>query len=333
MRREIEEFASSRWSIPRDKLHVLVERVHGGLESTVVRAIVAADPELQMVPRQFIVKRLGPSCWREGDTYEVLWSHMSDPPAARLLGVQSVGHARLLYLEDVHALSLWPWADTEMASAVCRALARLHEADTLPAAALAWNYEDELARSADETLALAERARYPDGARCWRRAGDLRRAVAQLPAIRERLAEGARAVIHGDVHPGNVILRRDPPLGVAFIDWGRARVGSPFEDVVSWLHSLGCWEPQARRRHDTLLRAYLAHRRAPWPLTARLREDYWLAGVSNGLSGAIRYHLAVVADPQTPDERRYASGRALTAWERVVRQASALLGTTAVRYN
>jgi hypothetical protein len=37
------------------------------------------------------------------------------------------------------------------------------------------------------------------------------------------------------------------------IDWARARRGSPFEDVASWLHSLGCWEPEARRRHDSLL--------------------------------------------------------------------------------
>ena len=114
---------------------------------------------------------------------------------------------------------------------------------------------------------------------------------------------------------------------VVLIDWARARLGSPLEDVASWLHSLGCWEPQARRRHDTLLRAYLEARTVRRPLTSKLRVDYWLASVSNGLSGAIRYHLAVLADPKSEEGARDNSGRALMAWERVVRQGAALVST------
>jgi aminoglycoside phosphotransferase (APT) family kinase protein len=149
-----------------------------------------------------------------------------------------------------------------------------------------------------------------------------------LPAIRRRLLSGDTTVIHGDVHPGNVIVR---PAGairdVVLIDWARARVGSPLEDVASWLHSLGCWEPQARRRHDTLMRAYLEARTVRRPFTSNLRVEYWLASVSNGLSGAIRYHLSVLADPMSDERVRYNSGQALAAWERVVRRAAAVVST------
>src|SRR5690606_30503670 len=125
-----------------------------------------------------------------------------------------------------------------------------------------------------------------------------------LPVIRDRLLADETTLIHGDVHPGNVCITAEGVVPkVALIDWGRARLGSPLEDIASWLHSLGCWEPVARRRHDTLMRMYLESRREPLPFTGRLRADYWLASASNGLSGAIRQHLSVMANPasRTPD--------------------------------
>lgn len=83
---------------------------------------------------------------------------------------------------------------------------------------------------------------------------------------------------------------------IAFIDWARARFGSPLEDLASWLHSLGWWEPEARRRHDTLLRVYLEARSSKQRITTELRTLYWYASASNGLSGAIRYHLLVLIE-------------------------------------
>jgi hypothetical protein len=149
-----------------------------------------------------------------------------------------------------------------------------------------------------------------------------------LPRIRRRLLSDAATVIHGDMHPGNVILRRTGgSIEVILIDWARARIGSPLEDIASWLHSLGCWEPQARRRHDTLMRAYLQSPRAGRLFDSDVRVDYWFASVSNGLSGAIRYHLAVSADPATTQAARANSGLALMAWQRVVRRAAALVST------
>ena len=148
-----------------------------------------------------------------------------------------------------------------------------------------------------------------------------------LPHIRRRLLSEGASVIHGDMHPGNVILRRGDAPNVLLIDWARARLGSPLEDVASWLHSLGCWEPEARRRHDTLMRAYLDARTTPQRFASDVRVDYWLASASNGLSGAIRYHLAVLSDPAASDAARYDAGRAMMAWQRVVRRAAALLST------
>jgi hypothetical protein len=125
-----------------------------------------------------------------------------------------------------------------------------------------------------------------------------------------------------------VILRRaDGTIEVILIDWARARIGSPLEDIAGWLHSLACWEPQARRRHDTLMRAYMEARRVPCTFDSDVRVHYWFASVSNGLAGAIRYHLAVLADATVTATARTNSGRALIAWERVVRRAAALVST------
>lgn len=131
-------------------------------------------------------------------------------------------------------------------------------------------------------------------------------------------------LIHGDVHTGNVMLRTR--CEVVFLDWGRSRVGSPLEDVSSWLLSLRSWEPAAARDHDTLFRAYLAAADRPAMLTPELRDAYWIAAASNVLAGALRYQLFVA---------RYSSGRTrATAIDqarhalRIIRRASERLPRT-----
>jgi aminoglycoside phosphotransferase (APT) family kinase protein len=327
VKRVVEAFVCGRWAVPRSRLRLVVQPVRGGLESHVARITISATLSRAGLPDRLIVKRLPAGARREADVYGLLWAHVEQPPTARVLGVQTTGDTRLLYLEDVQARTTWPWAETACAAAVCRELARLHENTVLPRAVFAWDYEAELHRSAASTLAVALDGRDAGGSRIWRRGGDLRRVVAALHHMRARLAATGRVVIHGDVHPGNVILRDDASRAVALIDWGRARLGSPLEDVASWLHSLGCWEPAARRRHDSLLRAYLDSRTDRWVLDARLRELYWYASASNGLAGAIRYHLAVLGDACAASHARADSRRALIAWERVVRRAAALLST------
>jgi hypothetical protein len=281
------------------------------------------------VPSQLVVKCLPHGFEREADVYDMLWRHLPRPPAVRPLGRERVAGATYLYLEDAQPSVRWPWKDTRHAGAVCRALARFHE-HRLPHHTFWWDYEKDLTCSAETTLTLARTAHDRSGNRLWRRVGDLRRVVAALPQIRRRLLSRERTVIHGDMHPGNVILRGADPE-VMLIDWARARIGTPLEDVASWLHSLGCWEPEARRRHDTLMRIYLDARRTPRPFASDLRADYWFASASNGLSGAIRYHLAVLSDSGSSDATRYDSRRGLLAWQRVVRRAAAFLTTMPVR--
>jgi aminoglycoside phosphotransferase (APT) family kinase protein len=325
---QVEEFVCRRWAVPRDRLRLVVQPVRGGLESVVARVTIATAPSSAGAPDRLVVKQLSPAGRREAEVYGLLWTHVQRPPTARVLGVHSAGEMRYLFLEDVRARSAWPWADTGCAAAVCRELARFHDDDALPRVAFAWDYDAELRRSAHATLAVALHARTDAGDRIWRRWGDLKRVVSALESIRARLAASDRTVIHGDVHPGNVILRDDAVPQVALIDWGRARLGSPLEDVASWLHSLGCWEPQVRRRHDSLLKAYFESRRTPQALDAGLRELYWYASASNGLAGAIRYHLAVLGDRAAAQGAIGDSRRALFQWERVVRRAAALLSTS-----
>ena len=327
----VEQFIAARWDVPVDEVDVVVNTLRGGLESTVAWAKVSTPSTRAAVPRALVVKELLPATEREARIYEALWKHLPQPPSPRVLGDVTDGDRRYLYLEAVSRLSAWPWALTAHAAAVCNELATLHDAVGLPREPFGWAYEAELSQSAAATLDVALAARDANGRRYFPRVGDLRRVVEALPALRTQLLASEVVVLHGDVHPGNVLLGRgaEGPR-VMLIDWTRARLGAPMEDVASWLHSLGCWEPQARRRHDTLLGGYLAKRRTPRRLTPAARRDYWLASVSNGLAGAIRYHLVMLADGATPPRQRRDSLVAVQAWARVIRRGAALLTTTRV---
>lgn len=331
MRSLATQFVARRWAVGGRRPTVDVRPLTGGLESGVAAATVEPAGVAPTAPARFVVKELRGPLRRERTVYDALWTHVERPPAARLLGVEAHDDAEYLFLEHVEPISSWPWAESSVSKAVSRALARLHDASTLPRAAFDWNYESELEWSARETLSVALSAREQGGARHWRRIGDLRRVVDALPAIRRRL-ESHQTVIHGDVHPGNVIVReRDGEREVALVDWGRARIGSPLEDVASWLQALGCWEPEARRRHDTLLRVYLESRAERRPLCPELRRAYWYAAASNGLAGAIRYHIVMLDAAGTAPDQRVHSWKALRAWERVIRQAAALVTTSSAR--
>jgi aminoglycoside phosphotransferase (APT) family kinase protein len=325
----VTKFFSRHASVPEQELDVSISPITGGLMSSVVRATIrhsraSGPPALTHV----VVKQLCRSQRREAAVYRELWSGRDAPPAVRVLGAEKCGSSEFLYLENVSSDSSWPWADTARSAAVCRTLAGLHDRRRIPATSLLdWDYEDELAQSAEETLALAASS----GRRCWARLGDLRRVVTALPQIRSRILNAGTTVIHGDVHPGNVMVRKQEDRPVVLIDWARARLGSPFEDVASWLHSLGCWEPEARRRHDTLLRAYLEAREHPEPITEELRKTVWYASASNGLSGAVRYHLTVLTDPTSSEQLRRHAERALAEWQRVIRRVAAVLSTTTAR--
>ena len=322
----ITAFVADRWSVPVEQIRVDARTILGGLESAVVRARVEVRQGGGAIPRRLVVKELCGRAMREAGVYELLSRHLEHPPTARVFGSNDVDGARYLFMEDVGPLKRWPWRDSAATVAVCAALARLHDIIFAGASMEFWDYEAELARSADETLSLATAARSARALRIWPRVGELKRVVAALPQIRARLLGAGTTLIHGDVHPGNVrVAPNESGFRVTLIDWGRTRVGSPLEDVASWLHSLGCWEPEARRRHDTLLQAYLQGRGAPESLTRDFRERYWFACVSNGLAGAIRHHIAVLCMARAGTRAHANAQQALRAWERVVRRAAALI--------
>jgi aminoglycoside phosphotransferase (APT) family kinase protein len=277
---------------------------------------------------QFVVKLAHGAMRREGTVYRALETHRAEALAPRLLDVMHAGATALLFLEWVRPVCRWPWRDVHAAAQVLVRLARLHEWpwEMGGPAGTPWGYDHALHQSAQATLETLQRVIREQGATPWQAAVPMTtRLVAALPEIRRVLvAPSSHACwIHGDMHPGNVILRRSA-TGVepVLLDWARARPGSFLEDLSSWVQSLGHWEPQARRLHDTLLRTYLRARGLEPVLPRDFRRLYWIAGACNALAGALQYHLQTCAHARTPSTQ--ATARLLVQqWLRVIRRADA----------
>ena len=321
-------------STPRD---LLLERqpLRGGLEAASITRVAARYRD-QRGHRQvvtLVVKRLSGAAAREALVYQHVLAPHPERLAPGFLGADQQGPDRsVLFLEALRPVRRWPWRDTRVAQTVLTQAARLHQTRLSPGARAvlaAWDYEAQLYKTARVTLQRLERiGRDPDYRRISAGVRRVRRLVADLPALRRQLAGFTPfepTVIHGDLHPGNAIVRRRRGRDEAvLLDWGRARVGSPLEDVSSWLQSLGCWEPEARRRHDSLLVGYLSARGLQLKLGSELRVAYWLAGASNALSGALAYHLSVLLDARVTGRRRAIAAYSAREWIRVLRRADAL---------
>lgn len=281
----------------------------------------------------FVVKVLEGAAMREALVYERLVAFHAQNLSPRLLGIERLGPERhALFLEAMCRVEAWPWRDVAVAQAVLSRLAGFHDSlssEEVSAVMPPWDYDSELQQSALRTLELLESCRRnPDFSRLTRHLPAARRMVAALPGVRAQLLRFApfgAAPLHGDVHPGNALLcQRAESLEPVLIDWGRARLGSPLEDVSSWLQSLGYWEPEARRRHDTLLASYFSARGMERRLTSDLRGAYWMAGASNALSGALLYHLSVALAPHGVDsDQKARAAHSAQDWLRVLRRADA----------
>jgi hypothetical protein len=217
---------------------------------------------------------------------------------------------------------------------VLEQVARLHTLQPDPTALEAltdWDYERELRINAALTLErLEEAVGRPEFRGLRRGVPPTRRLLWSLPEIRRDLLDFSpfgKGPIHGDLHSGNALVRRrkgrDEPV---LIDWARARIGSPLEDISSWLQSLAGWEPEARRRHDTLLASYLLARGMEGRLRSDLRAAYWLAGASNAFSGALLHHLTQLLDPRATNTVRLRAVYSAREWIRVLRRADAFWG-------
>lgn len=308
-----------------------VARLRGGLESSSVLDVKVRFRTAQHKHGsfRFVVKRLSGPPAREAHIYEELLARSGHGFSPGLLGVERSDGESRLYLEAVRPVKRWPWSEMENATRVMELLAELHH--RLPAYAnrpWEWDYEEELRLSCEEMLGILEN-------RCWQQMlpsarqslRSVRRMTSNLAAWRRQLLDYqpyGQTLIHGDVHSGNIVLKKS--VGThrpVLLDWGRLRVGSPLEDVSSWLQSLGYWEPQVRRYHDTLLTSYLAARGHSAKLSRDFREAYWLAAASNALAGALKYHLMVVNDPVQPEKRRQGALLMANDCLRVLRRADA----------
>jgi hypothetical protein len=310
----IREFAVCQFGVaPGSQL--IVHPLHGGLETCGI-ACVTVGPAQQMV-----VKRLVGGARREVAIYQQL----SPTPAAtalpRYLGhVHTSSHETYLFLEWVPRHHDWPWSDVAQSTAVMERLALIHRQDVcLPD----WDYGADLSTSAVATLDLLAHLVFNGNAPSGRpMLKTLERAVDTLPAMRQALARAHQStLLHGDAHASNAVSCTGQRARIVLLDWGRARMGSPLEDVSSWLQSVGFWEWEVRRRHDTLLRRYLAARGWNDRITPELRSLCWFAAASNALAGALRYHLAVANDIRRGDNERYLSAKAAQDWLRMIRRA------------
>jgi aminoglycoside phosphotransferase (APT) family kinase protein len=317
------QFARERFG---SDLELRVSPLHGGLESPgIVRAVVhRRGAELG----SFVAKPFSASGSRELDVYRVLRRTHENGTAPALLGWmhKDGGDGGYMFLEWVAGESSWPWRHLRASALVMDQLASVHEMNPARFTRVltrSWDYERDLGNSARLTIEAYERA-FSLGVRPGERPmlRTLERLYTALPRLRrELLAATGTALLHGDAHPGNVVYSAKRVL---LLDWGRARLGSPLEDVASWVHSVGFWEPAARRKHDTLLKRYLSARgQSSVALSQSFRDACVLAGASNGLSGALRYHLAVIGDSTRSGQEKWDSYRAAADWLRILRRADA----------
>jgi hypothetical protein len=274
-------------------------------------------------PEHFVLKRVAGSGARESEAYGALGRAGLAHIGPRLLGTSTRDGASYLLLEFVPRWRAWPWRDEAYAGMVLDTLARLHAAPYPP---------DWHEAGADGRAALAEYT-VDRLASAARQIGDprLARGLRAVRALADRL-DDARALLgpapvflHGDVHPGNVLLQGDGRLKRAvLLDWGRARPGSRFEDVASWLQCLRYFEHAAIGAHDRLLLRYIRAAGLGDRIERRHRREYWVAAGCNALAGALVVHLARAVDARSPGPRDAALAAAVD-WLRIVRRATAYL--------
>lgn len=325
------EIIAARTGTPPANLQLERKRF-GGAEATETAVVTARylDGRNRPAMLRVVVKHLEGRPAREAAVYRNLVAEHAAEMAPELLHVRMLGpDSALMFLEAVRRINAWPWRDPAAAGGMLAQLGRFHAAVGESNIALPeWNFEKEIASMAHGAeWMLDEHRKNPELAELTRDLRKVGRVAEAMPRLRRQLlAEkpfGCRP-IHGDVHPGNALVRRrrgrhEPVL----IDWGRARLGSPLEDLSNWLQSLHFWEAEAQRLHDTYFSRYLSAFGMPRRLTADIRAAYWIAGASNALAGALLHHLVIVADPQQRKADRTTSFQAARHWLRVIRRANA----------
>ena len=315
----------------RSNLSLSSTKLFGGTEAAGVYRVVASYEGDGGRPRQcrLIVKHLAGHARREAVILQQLEARPDCRLLPKLMGTfQDHNDDVYVGLKEVRRLAAWPWKNNEMTTKFMRELGEFHAVDRRDVhEAENWDYEGELLARAEETgTRLRYASRNPDMAALAPCIRPMERLTAELPRLRSLLLReapfGAR-LIHGDVHPGNALVRSGATPQPVLIDWGRARIGSPLEDVSSMLQSLRFYEPATLQGHDTLLKDYLTGTGGERRISDSIRSAYWLAGASNALAGALGWHLLIATDETHSRLRRQAAFSAAKDWLRVIRRALA----------
>ena len=321
----IVELASRTLGGPPDAVEL--EPLRGGLIAPAVRQVtVRWHEDGRSRSWRLVAKRLPAGDHRELVVHRRLATRLPGRLAPGLFGSARLADGgTVLFLEWIRPVRRWPWTEHGSAVRATRALGRVHEeleGMERPEGLAVWDYEAELAQSARRTLEIFDQVpRSPRWRLVLRVRPAVERLVESLPELRRQLLADASIWIHGDVHPGNVVVgRHQGESQPTFLDWGRLRRGSPLEDLSSWLLSLGHWEPRVARRHDRLVAEYLRAADRPAHLGPSFRDAYWLAAASNALSGALRYQMLAALHATRPAERERALGAA-AKWARAIRRA------------
>ncbi|HEV7292353.1 MAG TPA: aminoglycoside phosphotransferase family protein [Devosia sp.] len=277
---------------------------------------------------RFVVKQLSGRPRREAEIYARLVQQHAPKLGPRLLGIHRRGETLLLVIEAVRGKNAWPWRDNASTAGLLCEVGRFHaKLDGADIRMPEWDYEAELVQAGQSAVEALDRCRYVKELRPLSR--DLRplnRIVEALPRLRgQLLAEKPfhRRPIHGDVHPGNALIRGTSPARPVLLDWGRAREGSPLEDASSMLQSLRLWEPEALSAHDSLIKHYLSGLGMERRLTESVRSAYWVAGASNALAGALTMHLWEALDENRDEQQRASAAWLAQNWLRVIRRSHA----------
>lgn len=316
---------------PASQATLKITKLSGGTEAVGVYRIVAScqDGQGRRRQRRLILKHLTGRSRREATILRDLVARDECGLLPQLLGTFDDGKGNtFLGLEEVRQSVAWPWRDTRAGSSLMRKLGEFHVTPHYDGlVSTDWNYEAELALRAEDTRACLEQCRRnPDLSGLTRSLRFVDRLVRELPRLRQALLREKpfeARLIHGDVHSGNALIRRGSKLQPVLIDWGRARLGSPLEDVSSMLQSLRFYEPAVLQRHDRLLKDYLTGTGSQRHISDSLRGAYWTAGASNALAGALAWHLMLASDEQRPKRQRHTAYCAARDWLRIIRRAHA----------
>ncbi|WP_052731770.1 phosphotransferase family protein [Devosia geojensis] len=305
-------------------------RFSNGSEAAEVMHVTARYSDRRDRPRtvSFVIKHLHGRAEREVAVYRDLVTKHAGVLAPRLLYVEHSPGGSFLVMEAIDRAMAWPWRHLDLTTTLLRRLGRFHVHTAQSALSLTdWDYEDALATSAAETRLRLECCRHdPELAPLARHRRVLDKVVLNLPRLRNALLREApldQRPIHGDVHPGNAMVRKGTDRLPVLIDWGRARLGSPLEDVSSMLQSLRFFEPNALQRHDLLFKEYLTGLGLDRRISDPLRSAYWVAGASNALAGALNVHLLAAMDQKSTPRQRRNAFLAARDWLRIIRRAHA----------